>query len=206
MKRILPGESSDSKARSPLAGTGIREGAVLTHVDGRPVDPVAGPYPLLSGTGGTTVELTFTPAEGEGRARRVAVVPLVDERPLRYQDWVAERRAVVREISGGRCGYLHVPDLGGSGWAQVDRDLRMARSGGRPSSSTCAATPAATSFSCSGSRPTSAIFAPRAESLRARSSPTPRAPPVTTATCPSRLTLLMPASPSPAPRTSRPGT
>lgn len=48
VKRILPGESSDSKARSPLAGTGIREGAVLTHVDGRPVDPVAYPYLLLS--------------------------------------------------------------------------------------------------------------------------------------------------------------
>ncbi|MEU0175513.1 S41 family peptidase [Streptomyces massasporeus] len=153
VKRILLGDSSDSKARSPLAGTGIREGAVLTHVDGRPVDPDAGPYPLLAGAGGTTVELTFDPAEGsaqnsaeglvEGSAassaegstegpvegggppRRIAVVPLVDERPLRYQDWVAKRRAVVRELSGGRCGYLHIPDMGGSGWAQFNRDLRM---------------------------------------------------------------------------------
>ncbi|MFD7437552.1 S41 family peptidase [Streptomyces sp. NPDC059861] len=123
--RILPGDSSDSKARSPLAGSGIREGAILTHVDGRPVDPLTGPYPLLAGAGGTTVELTFTPAEGEGRSRRVAVVPLLDERPLRYQDWVAKRRAVVRELSGGRCGYLHIPDMGGSGWAQFNRDLRM---------------------------------------------------------------------------------
>ncbi|MFD8236045.1 S41 family peptidase [Streptomyces sp. NPDC059696] len=129
VKRILPGDSSDSKARSPLAGTGIREGAVLTHVDGRPVDPDTGPYPLLAGAGGTTVELTFAPAgdatEGGGPARRVAVVPLVDERPLRYQDWVAKRRTVVRELSGGRCGYLHIPDMGGSGWAQFNRDLRM---------------------------------------------------------------------------------
>ncbi|MGC0211440.1 S41 family peptidase [Streptomyces levis] len=125
VRRILPGDSSDSKARSPLAGTGIREGAVLTHVDGRPVDPDAGPYPLLAGAGGTTVELTFSPAEGTGPPRRVAVVPLVDERPLRYQDWVAKRRAVVRELSGGRCGYLHIPDMGGSGWAQFNRDLRM---------------------------------------------------------------------------------
>ncbi|MGW7261987.1 S41 family peptidase [Streptomyces sp. NPDC054842] len=125
LKRILPGDSSDSKARSPLAGSGIREGAVLTHVDGRPVDPVTGPYPLLAGAGGTTVELTFTPAEGGGRSRRVAVVPLTDERPLRYQDWVAKRREVVRELSGGRCGYLHIPDMGGSGWAQFNRDLRM---------------------------------------------------------------------------------
>ncbi|KUM72127.1 S41 family peptidase [Streptomyces curacoi] len=126
VKRVLPGESSDSKARSPLAGTGIREGAVLTHVDGRAVDPALGPYPLLAGSGGTTVELTFSPAEGEtGGPRRVAVVPLIDERPLRYQDWVAKRRAVVRELSGGRCGYLHIPDMGGSGWAQFNRDLRM---------------------------------------------------------------------------------
>jgi tricorn protease len=130
LDRILPGDSSDSKARSPLAGSGIREGALLTQVDGRPVDPVTGPFPLLAGAGGTTVELTFTsaedaPAGGAGRARRVAVVPLVDERPLRYQDWVAKRREVVRELSGGRCGYLHIPDMGGSGWAQFNRDLRM---------------------------------------------------------------------------------
>ncbi|PJJ02481.1 tricorn protease [Streptomyces sp. 2333.5] len=124
VQRILPGESSDSKARSPLAGTGIREGAALTHVDGRRVDPLAGPAPLLAAAGGTTVELTFSAPEGEGPARRVAVVPLVDERPLRYQDWVAKRRAVVRELSGGRCGYLHIPDMGGSGWAQFNRDLR----------------------------------------------------------------------------------
>ncbi|PIM66765.1 peptidase S41 [Streptomyces sp. JV178] len=125
VRRVLPGDSSDSKARSPLAGTGIREGAVLTHVDGRPVDPTTGPFPLLAGAGGTTVELTFTPAAGEGRARRVAVVPLLDERPLRYQDWVAKRREVVHELSGGHCGYLHIPDMGGSGWAQFNRDLRM---------------------------------------------------------------------------------
>ncbi|MFT2018742.1 S41 family peptidase [Streptomyces sp. 796.1] len=123
--RILPGDSSDSKARSPLAGSGIREGAALTHVDGRPVDPVAGPAPLLTAAGGTTVELTFRPAEGGGPPRRVAVVPLIDERPLRYQHWVAKRREVVRELSGGKCGYLHIPDMGGSGWAQFNRDVRM---------------------------------------------------------------------------------
>ncbi|MGW2208044.1 S41 family peptidase [Streptomyces sp. NPDC001781] len=124
--RILDGDSSDSRARSPLAGTGIRDGSVLTHVNGRPVDPVTGPYPLLAGSGGTTVDLTFTPPPGEpGPARRVAVVPLTDDRSLRYQDWVAKRRQVVRELSGGRCGYLHIPDLGGSGWAQFNRDLRL---------------------------------------------------------------------------------
>lgn len=161
IQRILPGDSSDSKARSPLAGTGVREGAVLTHIDGRPVDPVAGPWPLLTAAGGTTVELTVVQPEdggrgpdgngngsdsgtgagigagtgtgtgthagtraGQGSPRRVAVVPLIDDRSLRYQDWVAQRRQVVRESSDGRCGYLHIPDMGGSGWAQFNRDLR----------------------------------------------------------------------------------
>lgn len=123
--RILPGNSSDSKARSPLAGSGIREGATLTHVDGRPVDPVAGPSPLLAAAGGTTVELTFSRPDPERPPRRIAIVPLVYEGPLRYQDWVTQRREVVRELSGGRCGYLHIPDMGGSGWAQFNRDLRM---------------------------------------------------------------------------------
>jgi tricorn protease len=142
VKRILLGDSSDSKARSPLAGTGIREGAVLTHVDGRPVDPDAGPYPLLAGAGGTTVELTFDPAEGTARnsaessaessaegsaggsAESSAEGSVEAWGPPR-RDWVAKRRAVVRELSGGRCGYLHIPDMGGSGWAQFNRDLRM---------------------------------------------------------------------------------
>ncbi|UNS97473.1 S41 family peptidase [Streptomyces tubbatahanensis] len=119
--RILPGDSSDSRARSPLAASPVREGALLTHVDARPVDLHSGPAPLLAAAGGTTVELTLEQAG----PRRVAVVPLIDERPLRYQDWVARRRAVVRELSGGECGYLHIPDMGGSGWAQFNRDLRL---------------------------------------------------------------------------------
>ncbi|MEV4613936.1 S41 family peptidase [Kitasatospora sp. NPDC049258] len=119
--RILLGESSDPRARAPLAGYGIEDGDELLAVDGRPPDPVRGPAPLLAGSGGTTVELTFRRGE---RIRRIAVTPLTDERPIRYQDWVTKRRRLVREFSDGRCGYLHIPDLGGSGWAQFNRDLR----------------------------------------------------------------------------------
>ena len=128
IERILPGNSSDSRARSPLAGTAVREGESIVAVDARKVDPVAGPAPLLAAAGGTTVELTCAqddPDGGEPRLHRVAVVPLIDERQLRYQDWIARRREKVRALSGGKCGYLHIPDLGGSGWAQFNRDLRM---------------------------------------------------------------------------------
>jgi len=121
--RILPGESSDPRARAPLAGYGIRDGDEFVSVAGRAPDPVRGPGPLLAGTGGTTVELAFRSEPG-GPVRRIAVTPLTDERPIRYQDWVTKRRHLVREFSDGRCGYLHIPDLGGSGWAQFNRDLR----------------------------------------------------------------------------------
>jgi len=45
--------------------------------------------------------------------------------PLRYQDWVAGRRAYVKERTGGRVGYLHLPDMQSGGWAQLHRDLRI---------------------------------------------------------------------------------
>ena len=124
--RVLPGESSDPRARSPLEapGVGVRPGDELIAVDGRPVDPVRGPAPLLAGTVGKPVELTIAPRGGDpGVRRRVAVVPLRDERRLRYQDWVTGRRRLVRELGDGRLGYLHIPNMVGEGWADFHRDL-----------------------------------------------------------------------------------
>ncbi|GGT10262.1 S41 family peptidase [Nonomuraea spiralis] len=125
VERVLPGETSDHAARSPLLapGVAIRPGDAVVAVGGRPVDPVRGPLALLSGTADQPVELTVRPAAG-GSPRRVVVTPLADEGQLRYHDWVENRRAFVRESSGGRLGYLHVPDMVASGWAQFHRDLR----------------------------------------------------------------------------------
>ncbi|MET8575176.1 S41 family peptidase [Streptomyces sp. NPDC005012] len=130
--RVLPSETSDPKARSPLAapGVAVRPGDAIVAVGGRPVDPVRGPWPLLAGTAGKPVELTVAPADG-GAPRHTVVVPTDDEEPLRYHAWVADRRAHVHELSGGRLGYLHVPDMMGAGWAQIHRDLvvEVAREG-----------------------------------------------------------------------------
>jgi tricorn protease len=63
---------------------------------------------------------------GDGEPpRRFAVTPLSSDRRLRYQDWVAEKRHRVRELTGGRAGYLHIPDMMGEGWAHFHRDLRV---------------------------------------------------------------------------------
>ncbi|MFP4073169.1 MAG: S41 family peptidase, partial [Actinomycetota bacterium] len=123
--RILPAESSDPAARSPLRGAGVdaREGDVIVAVDGAPVDPVFGPATGLVGAADKPVELTL---RRDDEDRRVVVVPLGDEEMLRYQDWVRSRRDYVLEHSGGRLGYVHVPDMMSTGWAQLHRDLRHA--------------------------------------------------------------------------------
>ena len=63
--RVLPGESSDPHARSPFTapGVAVREGDEILEVDGRPVDPVHGPWPALAGTANKPVELTIRPAD-----------------------------------------------------------------------------------------------------------------------------------------------
>ena len=100
---------------------------MILEVAGRPVDPEWGPAPLLVGTANRLVELTVRTGppirDGAGEVRRVVVKPLSSEAELRYQDWVAGRRAFVADRSEGRLGYLHVPDMVASGWAQLHRDL-----------------------------------------------------------------------------------
>lgn len=124
--RILPSETSDPDAHSPLTapGVAVRAGDAIVAVGGQPVDPVTGPGPLLVGTAGRPTELTVSPSGG-GEPRHAVVVPLADEEALRYHAWVAGRRAYVHERSGGRLGYLHVPDMQAPGWAQIHRDLRV---------------------------------------------------------------------------------
>jgi tricorn protease len=124
VRRIVLGDTSDPRARAPLAapGAGISAGDVLLAVDGQPIGP-QGPGPLLLGSAGKPVALTVSPAGG-GEPRQVAVVPIRSDTRLRYLDWVRQKRQQVRQLSGDRAGYLHVPDMVSNGWADFLRDLR----------------------------------------------------------------------------------
>jgi tricorn protease len=116
-------EASVPGSRSPLEPVGAQVGDVVESIDGRPVDPVTGPGPLLVGAGGKVVEVGLRNEAGD--RRNEAVTLLADERPLRYHAWVAANRVEVRARTGGRVGYLHVPDMLSRGWGELHRDLRI---------------------------------------------------------------------------------
>ena len=97
---------------------------MVDPVDGRPVDPDLGPAALLVGAADKPISMTYRCGE-DGGLREVVVLPLADEMPLRYQAWVADRRAAVHAATNARVGYVHVPDMMGLGWAQLNRDLRL---------------------------------------------------------------------------------
>lgn len=53
--------------------------------------------------------------------RSVVVRAIADEAPARYRRWVENNRCQVHEATGGRVGYVHVPDMGAQGYAEFHR-------------------------------------------------------------------------------------
>jgi tricorn protease len=58
---------------------------------------------------------------GRRKPRRVTVHTLQSETSLRYRDWVESNRRQVLEATGGRAGYIHLPDMGANGFAEFHR-------------------------------------------------------------------------------------
>ncbi len=121
--RILRGDSWERAVDSPLAepGLGIEEGDVITAIGGHPVSEDVSPEELLVNAAAATVVLTIVAGSGGRDPRRVAVKTLKDERPLRYRAWVNANRDEVHRRTGGRVGYLHIPDMGPWGFAEFHR-------------------------------------------------------------------------------------
>ena len=115
--KIFRGENWHDGFRSPLTepGVDVREGDLLLAIDGQQVTTDENPYRLLQGKAGQPVTLSVgSNADGKG-ARDVQVRPIAREGNLRYLDWVEDRRRRVAEASGGRIGYMHLPNTATEG-------------------------------------------------------------------------------------------
>ncbi len=119
--RIPRGDSWNPKASSPLAapGVGAAPGDVVVAVEGTEPTRTLPPDALLVDRGGTEVNVTLR--RGRRRPRTVVVRALASETDLRYRDWVERNREYVRDATGGRAGYLHIPDMVYRGFSEFHR-------------------------------------------------------------------------------------
>jgi tricorn protease len=123
---IVDGDAWDATADSPLNAIGVQasEGERIVAVNGQPVARDRPPQAMLVHQAGAKVELTLTKSGGARSARSartVLVTTLADETPARYREWVEGNRRWVHENSGGRVGYLHLPDMMSAGFAEFHR-------------------------------------------------------------------------------------
>ena len=118
--RFLRGDPWTANEACPLEAPGIQleAGDVITAVNGQPLSAAVTPHQALMHQAGAEVYLSVKSADG---ARQVRVRTLRNERRARYRDWVERNRDHVREASGGRGGYIHIPDMGPRGFAEFHR-------------------------------------------------------------------------------------
>ncbi|HEX6097200.1 MAG TPA: PDZ domain-containing protein [Thermoanaerobaculia bacterium] len=130
--KIFPGENWHEAFRSPLTepGVKVRQGEYILAVDGVPTKGVDNFYRLLENKADRVVTLLVNGKPETAGAREERVRPVRRETNLRYLDWVASRRAYVDKASGGRIGYMHLPNTAVEGnrelfksfYPQVEKD------------------------------------------------------------------------------------
>lgn len=109
-------------AHSPLAmpGVNVHAGDCLLAIDGRPCGRGVHPWALLERPGQAVTLTVATDPKGSD-ARDVVVSTLRTEHACRYREWVRRNQSIVDERTGGRVGYVHVPDMQVAGLVEFHR-------------------------------------------------------------------------------------
>ncbi len=121
VERIYRGDPAD-RQRSPLLepGVDVKEGEYILAVNLRPF-PADLPFEAsLENMADKEVMLTVNAEPTFEGARQVVVKTLRRETPLIYADWVRRNREYVAEETGGKIGYIHLPDMSGRGMIAFD--------------------------------------------------------------------------------------
>ena len=106
---------------SPLnkPGLAIREGDIITSINGTPTLSVESPALLLRNQVGLQVLLKLKSA-ASGKEYDAVVKPISqgEESNLRYSEWENTRRLRVEEAGKGDLGYVHLRAMGGSNYTE----------------------------------------------------------------------------------------
>jgi tricorn protease len=129
---ILRGDVWDDWSSSPLARAGVelQAGDILIAIDGRRLTHELRPSQALIHKAGRDVAVTFRRKKSKETETR-SVRTLHSEARLRYREWVERNRKLVHRLSGGRFGYIHVPNMGPFGFSEFHRSFltEVARDG-----------------------------------------------------------------------------
>jgi tricorn protease len=100
----------------------VKEGEVITSIDGVDVLTVPDERTLLRGKAGTQVLLHVKPSSGDARDVLVTPISSQDDGELRYAEWEYTRRLAVEKASKGSIGYVHLRAMGSHDIDQWARD------------------------------------------------------------------------------------
>ncbi|MGP6221028.1 S41 family peptidase [Caldiplasma sukawensis] len=121
LKKLHMGDPSNENEKSPFYLSNIipEEGWVLESVEGERVTSLSKMYEIFSNRNNQMLQMTFR--DGNGESKRVFVKPMEDDKFIRYRSWVENNRRYVHEKTGGRVGYIHIPDMGINGLREFFR-------------------------------------------------------------------------------------
>ena len=124
IKRILRGDNT-RRISSPLAqpGVNIRVGEYILAVDGADIRADQSFYRYFLNKANKAVSLKVAATADGKSARTVSVIPIPSEAQLRNFDWVDRNRLRVAELSGGKLGYIYLPDTADAGYNAFNRDF-----------------------------------------------------------------------------------
>ncbi len=126
LARFVGGGAWDTDARSPLSmqGLGVAEGDYLLAVNGVAIDTATDPWAPFVGLAGKSTVLTVSKKPVLDKdAKDIVVSPIGSEDSLHYRDWVEAKRKRVDELSGGKIGYIYVPNTGVDGQTELVRQF-----------------------------------------------------------------------------------
>ena len=123
LEKILKGESWDKDLRSPLTEPGIEAnvGDYIVSIDGVATNSVKDMFSLLVGKADVPTEIMLNSKPDLKGARKAVVSPIADESALYQYDWVQGNIKKVEEASGGKIGYIYIPDMGVDGLNEFAR-------------------------------------------------------------------------------------
>ena len=96
-------------------GVNANEGDYILAIDGHSTADVKNVYELLVNKAGKQVTLKLNAKPELEGSHETIVVPTDSEENLYYYDWVQGNIEKVTKATGGKVGYLHVPDMGAPG-------------------------------------------------------------------------------------------